>query len=113
MDEKLKEKIHRRQKTIVSDDEPLYRHGYWRAGYTREGRQRWVLREYQYIRNDRCYGKNKNNIRSKLINETWEEYHNYLQGLIPKYNKISDTDKERMKKYNLCRENMALKYEHY
>lgn len=113
MDEKLREKIHRRQKTIVSDDVPLYRYGYWRAGYTKEGLQRWVLREYQYHLNNKKYGKNINIIRSKLVDESWEEYHSYLQGLIPKNNKISDTDKERMRKYQIYRENMALKYEYF
>ena len=107
------EKIHKRQKTIVSDDIPLYRYGYWRQGYTKKGKQRWILREYQYHLNDRKYGRDSLNIRSKLIDETWEEYHNYLQGLLPKNKKISDNDKERMKKYNIYRENRALKYEHF
>ena len=113
MNEKLKEKIRKKQKTIVSDDAPLYRYGYWRAGYTKAGKQRWVLREFQYTQNDKYYGKNGNTIRGKLANETWEEYHKYLQRLIPKYKKASGTDKERMNKYNSCRENIALRYEHY
>ncbi len=113
MDEELKEKIRKRQKTIVSDGIPLYRYGYWRAGYTREGRQRWILREYQYALNDKCYGKNKDVIRGKLIDESWEEYHNYLKKLMPKYKKISIDDKEKMRKYNIYRENRALKYEHF
>ena len=109
MDEKLKEKIRKRQKTIVSDNDNLYRYGYWRQGYTKEGKQRWVLREYQYAINDRCYGKNGNIIRNKLKNETWEEYHIYLQSLIPKYKKLSEDDKKRMEKYQIYRENRALK----
>ena len=114
MNKKLKEKIKKKQKTIVSDDAPLYRYGYWRCGYTKAGKQRWVLREFQYALNDRCYGKNKNTVRGKLINETWEEYHIYLQKLMPKYKKkVSEGDKERMNKYNSCRENIALRYEHY
>ena len=112
MNEKLKEKIRKKQKTIVSD-EPLYKYGYWRQGYTKGGKERWVLRAFQYDLNDRCYGKNKNVIRGKLVNETWEEYHIYLQKLIPKYKKVSDNDKERTNKYNSYRENIALKYEHY
>ena len=113
MDEKLKEKIRKRQKTIVSDGEPLYRYGYWRNGYTTKGKERWILREFQYTINDRCYGKNGNAIRGKLKNETWDEYHIYLQSLIPKYKKSSKDDKERMRKYHIYRENRALKYEHY
>ena len=114
MNEKLKEKIRKKQKTIVSDDAPLYRYGYWRAGYTKEGKQRWVLREFQYIQNDKYYGKNGNTIRGKLIDETWDEYHIYLQKLIPKYKKkTSKADKERTNKYNSYRENVALGYEHY
>ena len=113
MNEKLKEKIRKKQKTIVSDDAPLYRYGYWRAGYTKAGKQRWVLREFQYAQNDKYYGKNGNVIRGKLVDETWEEYHIYLQKLLPKNKKASEVDKERMNKYNSCRENIALKYEHY
>ena len=114
MHKKLKLKAQRKQKTIVSDDVPLYRYGYWRRGYTKEGRQRWVLREYQYTLNKKCYGENLNIIRNKLVNETWEEYHIYLQKLLPKkIKKASEGDKERMKKYNTYRENIALRYEHY
>ena len=109
MDEMLKLKIKRKQKTIVSD-EPLYRYGYWRQGYTKKGEQRWVLREFQYALNDRCYGKNKNVIRGKLIGETWEEYHIYLQKLLPKYKKkVSEADKERTNKYNSYREKYGFK----
>ena len=113
MDEMLKLKIKRKQKTIVSDGVPLYRYGYWRQGYTKAGKERWVLREFQYDLNDRCYGKNKNIVRGKLANETWEEYHIYLQKLMPKYKKVSDNDKERIKNHNKYRENIALRYEHY
>ena len=111
MDDKIKNKINRRQKTIVSDDVPLYRYGYWRAGYTKKGKQRWVLREYQYHLNNKKFRKNFLNIRNKLIDESWGEYHSYLQNLIPKYNKISESDKERMNKYNFYRNNKELIYE--
>ena len=110
MDEELKEKIRKRQKTIVSDGVSLYRYGYWRNGYTAKGKERWVLREYQYHLNNKKYGKNSLSIRNKLIDESWEEYHSYLQNLIPKYNKMSESDKERMNKYNIYRNNEDLKY---
>lgn len=110
MNDKIKNKVNRKQKTIVSDNTPLYRYGYWRRGYTEKGKQRWVLREYQYHLNNKKYGRSSFNIRSKLVDESWEEYHRYLQRLIPKYNKISESDKERMNKYNLYRENKGLIY---
>ena len=104
MNEKLKLKIQRKQKTIVSDDAPLYRYGYWRQGYTKGGKERWVLREFQYAQNNKCYGKN-NPVRGKLINETWEEYHIYLQKLMPRYKKTSEADKERMENFTRYRNN--------
>ena len=110
MDDKIMNKVNRKQKTIVSDDVPLYRYGYWRAGYTGSGKQRWVLREYQYHLNNKKYGKNSFNIRNKLVDESWEEYHQYLQGLMPKNNKISESDKERMRKYHIYRNNKGLIY---